>query len=80
VEVKSKPTEKDIEHHINRLRILREHRSKHNDMRKIRGAIAGAVFPDKVKEATLAAGFYVLEQSGDTIKLDLPADFIPWEL
>ena len=79
VEVKSKPVEKDIEHHISRLKILREHRDKHRDMRKIRGAIAGAVFPAKLKEAALAAGFYVLEQSGDTMKMDIPKDFVPQE-
>ena len=79
VEVKSKPVEKDIEHHTNRLKILREHRNKHRDMRKIRGAIAGAVFPAKLKEAAIAAGFYVLEQSGDTMKMDIPDDFVPHE-
>ena len=79
VEVKSKPVEKDIEHHINRLKILREHRNKHRDMRKIRGAIAGAVFTHDLKEAALAAGFYVLKQSGDTMKMDIPKDFVPHE-
>ncbi|MCL2293377.1 MAG: hypothetical protein FWC36_00695 [Spirochaetes bacterium] len=79
VEVKSEPKEKDIERHIKRLGILREHRNKHRDTRKILGAIAGAIFPHEVKELALEAGFYVLEQSGDTMKMDIPDDFIPGE-
>jgi len=79
VEVKSNVRKKDIEHHIKRLEILREHRNKYNDPRKIRGAIAGAVFYPSIKEMALAEGFYVLEQSGDTMKMDLPEDFKPKE-
>ena len=79
VEVKTKPKLKDIDHHINRLRILREDRDKWNDNRKILGAIAGAIFPEEVKEAVLEAGMYVLEQSGDTMKMCLPDGFIPQE-
>ena len=79
VEVKTKPAEHDIEHHINRLGILRENRNKHKDGRKILGAIAGAVFPNDVKQAVLESGLYVLEQSGDTIKLELTGDFVPRE-
>ena len=76
VEVKSKPVVKDIEHHIRRLQILREHRNKHRDRRKVRGAIAGAVFLPEVKKAVLEAGLYVIEQSGDTMHIDLPEGFV----
>ena len=77
VEVKADVREKDIEHHVKRLEILRKQRNK--DSRKIRGAIAGAVFYPKIKEQVLANGFYVLEQSGDTIKMDIPEGFKPKE-
>jgi hypothetical protein len=77
LEVKSKPKEKDVEHHIRRLEILREHRQKKHDTRIILGAIAGAVFGPAEKKAVIEAGLYVLEQSGDTMKLDIPGDFIP---
>ena len=79
VEVKAKPKMKDIEHHIKRLEILREHRDKKHDGRKIYGAIAGAVFGTEEKEASIAAGFYVIEQSGDTMKIDIPDGFVPSE-
>jgi len=79
VEVKSKPKMQDIERHIKRLEILRGHRNYKNDNRKIYGAIAGAVFGSNEKEAAIEAGFYVIEQSGHTMKIDIPSDFIPRE-
>jgi hypothetical protein len=79
VEVKTRPDETDIEHHERRLEILREHRNKHHDLRKIHGAIAGAIFPQEVKKLSIKAGLYVLEQSGDTMKIDIPDGFVPRE-
>ena len=79
VEVKSKPVIKDIEHHIKRLEILRDCRRKKNDQRKIQGAIAGAVFGSEEKKATAEAGLYVIEQSGDTMKIEIPEGFVPCE-
>ena len=79
VEVKAKPAVKDVEHHIRRLEILRDHRRKINDNRSIMGAIAGAIFGIEEKKATREAGFFVIEQSGDTMKIDVPDDFIPGE-
>ena len=72
VEVKAKPHIKDIEHHIKRLEILRKNRNKHHDARKIHGAIAGAIFESKEKKAAIEAGFFVLEQSGDTVQINIP--------
>ena len=81
VEVKSKvkanSTHNDIDHHIQRLSILRKH--KQEDKRKILGAIAGAIFEKDAKKAALEAGFFVLEQSGDTMMMDMPEGFKPRE-
>jgi hypothetical protein len=77
VEVKSRPTEKDVAHQENRLAILREHKNRRNDRRKIRGAIAGAVFPEDAKVAAVEAGLYAIEQSGDTMKITVPEGFTP---
>jgi len=79
VEVKVKPVAKDVEHHIERLKILREFRDKLNDKRKIMGAIAGAIFGTTEKKTALNAGLYVIEQSGDTMKIDVPHGFVPSE-
>jgi predicted AAA+ superfamily ATPase len=79
VEVKSRPVLKDIAHHERRLEILREYKKRQNDPRKILGGIAGAVFPEGVKEAAIEAGLYVIEQSGDTMKISVPEGFQPRE-
>ena len=77
VEVKAKPKIKHVEEHIKRLEILRDHRRKFNDQRKVEGAIAGAIFGNEEREATIAAGLYVIVQSGDTMKIEVPDDFVP---
>ena len=77
VEVKSKPDEDDIADHIRRLEILRDYRRKKNDLRQVEGAIAGAIFKEAVKKATTKAGLYVIEQSGDTMKIEVPHGFVP---
>jgi hypothetical protein len=77
VEIKTEPKVKDVEHHIKRLEIVRDIRRHFNDHRRIQGAIAGAIFGTEEKKAVIEAGLFVLEQSGDTIKLDIPADFLP---
>ena len=79
VEVKVKPALKDVEHHIKRLEILSEHRRKINDMRKVQGAIAGAIFGIEEKKAVIDAGFFVIEQTGDTMKIEVPDGFVPRE-
>jgi len=77
VEVKITVRPQDIEHHIKRLEILKEYRSKRNDTRTIQGAIAGAIFGEEEKKAVIEAGFYALVQSGDTMKLEIPEGFVP---
>jgi predicted AAA+ superfamily ATPase len=79
IEVKTKPVVDDVQEHIERLAILRDHWSKKGDTRKLRGAIAGAIFPQDVKIAALRAGLYVIVQSGDTMKLELSDNFTPRE-
>jgi Sec-independent protein translocase protein TatA len=79
VEVKTKPKIQDIAHNVKRMEILREYRYKQHDKRKIHGAIAGVIFGDVEKKAAIESGFFVLEQTGDTMKIDMPDNFIPRE-
>jgi RecB family endonuclease NucS len=79
VEVKAQPKETDIADFKRRLEVLRKYKDKHHDPRRIRGAIAGAVFEDEIKSAVLKAGFYVIEQTGDTVKINVPEGFKPKE-
>jgi hypothetical protein len=77
VEVKSKPSRDDVEDHMRRLQILRLSKDKKGDKRKIYGALAGAIMPDLVKITALKEGLYVITQTGDTVKIDIPEGFIP---
>jgi DNA repair exonuclease SbcCD ATPase subunit len=77
VEVKSKPSYDDVSDHVQRLKILRQSRDKKGDKRKIHGALAGAIMPDSVRTAAIKAGFYVIVQTGDTVKIDIPEGFTP---
>jgi hypothetical protein len=79
VEVKAQPKDSDIDDFKRRLGVLRKYKDSIPDKRKIRGAIAGTIFEDPVKKATLKAGFYVIEQTGDTVKINVPEGFKPRE-
>ena len=77
VEIKSKLREKDVDKHLLRMEVLRRHADSGGDTRRYRGAIAGAIVTDGARKYAQEAGFYVLEQSGDTMKLDIPKGFVP---
>jgi chromosome segregation ATPase len=77
VEVKAKLLEKDIDDHGKRLEVLRAWADRHKDGRRIHGAVAGAIVASKVRGYALKAGLYVIVQTGDTVKIDVPEDFVP---
>jgi hypothetical protein len=77
VEVKTKPAVEDVRDHINRMEILRRYADEHQDKRKYLGAVAGGIMGDQTRDFALKTGFYVLEQSGDTVKLNAAPP--PWE-
>ena len=77
VEIKATPKIKHIAEHIKQLEILRDYRRKLNDTRQVEGAIAGAIFGTQEKKTAIEAGLYVIEQTGDTMKIDVPDGFVP---
>ncbi|MDR2115325.1 MAG: hypothetical protein LBP87_02980 [Planctomycetaceae bacterium] len=82
VEVKSKPTINDIEKHVERMEKIRRHLQQqpalsYKNDKELIGAVAGAIFLDEVKSFTIASGFYVITQSGDTVKIEIPEGFKP---
>jgi hypothetical protein len=79
VEVKAKPQYKDVDRHRERMEVLRRWADRHNDKRKFLGAIAGAILPKEVRNYTLKNGFYAIEQTGDTVRIDVPDGFKPRE-
>ena len=72
VEVKSKPTTKDIKEHIKRMEKVKDHANLHNDNRIYLGAIGGMVFNENEKTFALKNGFYVIEPSGETFAVTAP--------
>ena len=72
VEVKSKPTTKDIKGHIKRMEIVRTRANLRNDTRIYLGAVAGMVFNKIEKEFALKSGFYVIEPSGEEFVITEP--------
>jgi hypothetical protein len=79
VEVKTKLTDNDVRDHLRRMEKLRRYADEHNDRRKLLGAVAGAIASEEVKAFAVKSGFFVLEQSGDTVKISVPENFRPRE-
>jgi polyribonucleotide nucleotidyltransferase len=75
VEVKAKPKREDIDDHIHRMEILRRYADKKNDKRRFQGAIAGAIMGEDVRRYILENGFYLIEQTGDTVQITIPEGF-----
>jgi hypothetical protein len=79
MEVKSKLMIDDVRDHITRMEKLRRYAGEHGDSRKLLGEVAGAIIPQESKDFALKNGFYVIEQAGDTVKIDIPDGFTPKE-
>jgi len=77
VEVKAKPNQKDVKEHINRMEVLRRRADARKDTREFQGAIAGAIMSNELRNHILKNGFYVIEQTGDTVKITMPEGFKP---
>jgi hypothetical protein len=71
---------KDIEEHIKRMEILRRYPHRFRDGRvKLLGALAGAIVTEPVRDHIIKNGFFLLEQSGDTMLVNVPEGFKPRE-
>jgi hypothetical protein len=79
VEVKARPKYRDIDRHLERMEVLRRWGARHEDKRKFRGAVAGAIMPKEIADYALKAGFYVIVQTGDTVAIQVPKGFSPRE-
>jgi hypothetical protein len=79
VEVKTTLTDNDVRDHLARMEKLRGYADAHQDRRKLLGAVAGAIAPEEVKAFAVKSGFFVLEQTGDTIRIAVPEGFTPRE-
>jgi predicted AAA+ superfamily ATPase len=74
VEVKTDLSTEDIKDHTHRMEILRSYAKEHQDTRSYIGAVAGGIIRDPVRDFALKCGFYVIEQSGETIRIRKPEE------
>jgi hypothetical protein len=79
VEVKAQLKIDDIKDHVERMKTLRRYADVHQDSRKFYGAVAGAIIYSNVREYALKEGFFVVSQTGDTMKINVPEGFKPKE-
>jgi hypothetical protein len=77
VEVKAKLTIPEVREHLNRMEKLRRYADEHGDKRRFLGAVAGAIISEGAKPFAIKNGFYVVQQTGDTVKIDVPEGFVP---
>jgi DNA repair exonuclease SbcCD ATPase subunit len=77
IEVKTVLKVKDVDDHLKRLERIRCEACPPDESHKLIGSVAGAVVDEAVKRYAHKKGLYVLEQSGDTLKLDVPEGFNP---
>ena len=75
VEVKANPSEKDVDKHVHRMEVLSQKADAKKDKHKYQGAIAGAVMSGEVRDYAHKTGFYVIEQTGDTVRINIPEGF-----
>ena len=79
IEVKSKPDILDVKNHILRMEKLRKAADLQHDHRRYRGAIAGAIMGDDIATHILKQGFYLIQQTGNTVQINTPPGFKPRE-
>ena len=77
VEINAKPNDKDVKEHIKRMEVLRRRADARQDKRALLGAIAGAIMGKEMRSRILKNGFYVIEQTGDTVMINIPEGFRP---
>jgi hypothetical protein len=79
IEVKTQLNVGHVDEHLERMEKLRRYADDRGDKRKFLGAVAGAVVADNVREYAMKKGFYVIQQSGDTVTIKNPRGFQPKE-
>ena len=79
VEVKREAsTLKDIDHHIKRMKLIREYPPAEARGKKLLGAVAGGIIRPNVRDYAHSAGFFVLELKGESVALvPSPEGFSP---
>jgi hypothetical protein len=77
VEAKTAMTRGDVDKHEERLEILRRVPNSLFANRKLYGAMAAVKTSPKARQYAIEKGFFVIELSGGTVKINMPEDFSP---
>jgi hypothetical protein len=77
VEVKTELKIDDVKRHVKRMEIIRRHADAKGDTRRFYGAMAAAIADAGARNYAVKTGFYVIVQSGDTMRFDIPDGFRP---
>jgi hypothetical protein len=77
-ESKTKMTMGDVDKHLQRMKKLSGQQNNLIGGKKLYGAMAGAKINNKTKEHAKNKGLFVLEPSGDTVKIEAPAQAAVW--
>jgi hypothetical protein len=75
MEVKTNLTIPYIRKHVERMEKLRSYGNEHGNRRQLLGA--GGIIAEGVKPFAIKNGFYALEQTGDTVRINVPEGFVP---
>jgi hypothetical protein len=74
VEVKVTLRQGDIDDHLLRMEKIRKHADEHGDKRQFMGAMAATITDETTKNYALKKGLFVIEPSGDDVKVTKPED------
>jgi hypothetical protein len=72
VEVKAKLQKADVDSHVSRMEKLRRYADLRGDKRDYFGAMAATVVAERERDYALENGFYVIEPSGEDVKVTKP--------
>jgi hypothetical protein len=72
VEVKTKLSVDDVNTHLEKMAKYRVYADNRGDKRRFIGAVGGVVVDDSVRNFSLNRGFYVVQLSGDNVKVIPP--------
>ena len=78
VEVKTTLRHDEVDYHVERMEKIRKFADLHDDKRQFFGAIAATVICEDVRRYALKQGFYLIEPSGEDVKIEKPASQKVW--
>ena len=78
VEVKTTLRQDDVDDHLIRMERVRKYANEHGDAREFFGAIAATIVENSARAYALKKGFFVIEPSGEDVKITKPAAEKAW--